>query len=71
MLTCRMMLNYLLTKNLARIVEELEESKKLADDTIAQMKPHTREYLYFDNIRNGLGATLNNFKRYQKIMEEE
>ena len=59
------------TTRIARIVEELEESKKLADDILAKMKPHTREYLYFDNIRNGLGATLNNFKRYQKIMEEE
>ena len=54
-----------------QIITLLEEAKQLADNTLDQMKPHTREYLYFDDVRNGLGLEINRFKKYLKIMEEE
>ena len=54
-----------------QIITLLEQAKQLADKTLEQMKPHTRAYLYFDDIRNGLGLEINRFKKYLKIMEEE
>jgi hypothetical protein len=54
-----------------QIITLLEQAKQLADKTLEQMKPHTRAYLYFDDVRNGLGLEINRFKKYIKIMEEK
>ena len=54
-----------------QIITLLEQAKQLADKTLDQMKPHTRAYLYFDDVRNGLGHEIGRFKKYLKIMEEE
>lgn len=53
-----------------QIITLLEQAKQLSDEALSKMKPHTREYLYFDDIRNGLGLEINRFKKYLKIMEE-
>lgn len=54
-----------------QIITLLEQAKQLADKTLDQMKPHTRAYLYFDDVRNGLSLEIGRFKKYLKIMEEE
>lgn len=54
-----------------QIITLLEQAKQIADKTLDQMKPHTRAYLYFDDIRNGLSLEIGRFKKYLKIMEEE
>ena len=57
--------------DIKKIIDLLEQAKQLADKTLDQMKPHTRAYLYFDDVRNGLGLEIGRFKKYLKIMEEE
>lgn len=54
-----------------QIITLLEQAKQIADKTLDQMKPHTRAYLYFDDIRYGLSIEIGRFKKYLKIMEEE
>ena len=56
--------------NINEIIRILEEAKRLSDKVLGQMKPHTREYLYFDDVRNGLGLEINRYKKYIKLMEE-
>ena len=58
-------------EDINQIITLLEQAKQLADKTLDQMKPHTRAYLYFDDIRNGLSLEIGRFKKYLKIMEEE
>ena len=58
-------------EDINQIITLLEQAKQLADKTLDQMQPHTRAYLYFDDIRNGLGLEIGRFKKYLKIMEEE
>jgi len=59
------------TDNINEIIRILEEAKRLSDKVLGQMQPHTREYLYFDDVRNGLGLEINRYKKYIKLMEEE
>lgn len=49
----------------------MEIAKHHADQLLENTPKHTREYLYFENIRNGFGVVLNSVKKYQKIMEEK
>ena len=58
-------------KDINQIITLLEQAKQIADKTLDQMKPHTRAYLYFDDIRNGLSLEIGRFKKYLKIMEEK
>ena len=57
-------------EDINQIITLLEQAKQIADKTLDQMKPHTRAYLYFDDIRNGLSLEIGRFKKYLKIMEE-
>lgn len=56
-------------EDINQIITLLEQAKQIADKTLDQMKPHTRAYLYFDDIRNGLSLEIGRFKKYLKIME--
>lgn len=56
--------------DIKKIIDLLEQAKQIADKALDQMKPHTRAYLYFDDIRNGLSLEIGRFKKYLKIMEE-